>query len=216
LLARPAPASVGEKWADGCLLSVGIGNQGERNGSRAMPSAPSPPSPASIGREALPPTRLQPCSSGTTGSNRSVSRRAFWERRCAPLFAPLPDAEIVGYLRMASRCRRPSTPHPSPPHFLITQPMPRQTKKQLGSRPPAASVRRQLPAAMREFSWKPGQSGNPTGQTAIGGPLRSGNGAKVGTSEAPPDERDGNRNVRPTATAPHSDSTTFGRPTSQG
>jgi hypothetical protein len=48
-----------------------------RNGSRAMPSAPSPPSPASIDREALPPTRLQPCSSGTTGSSRSVSRRAF-------------------------------------------------------------------------------------------------------------------------------------------
>jgi hypothetical protein len=32
------------------------------------------------------------------------------------------------------------------------------------------------------------------------------------TSEAPPDERGGNRYVRPTATAPHSDSTESGRP----
>ena len=31
------------------------------------------------------------------------------------------------------------------------------------------------------------------------------------TSEAPPDERGGNRYVRPTATAPHSDSTHCGR-----
>src|SRR6266542_2781412 len=31
-----------------------------------------------------------------------------------------------------------------------------------------------------------------------------------GTTKAPPDERGGNRYVRPTATAPHSDSTNFG------
>src|SRR5205807_9581266 len=31
------------------------------------------------------------------------------------------------------------------------------------------------------------------------------------TSEAPPDERGGNRHVRPTATAPHSDSTDLSR-----
>jgi hypothetical protein len=31
------------------------------------------------------------------------------------------------------------------------------------------------------------------------------------TSEAPPDERGGNRYVRPTATAPHSDSTDLSR-----
>ena len=159
MLARPAPASVGEKWAHGCLLSVAFLTKELRNGSRAMPSAPSPPSPASIDREASPPTKLQPCSSGTAGSNRSVSRRAFSERRCARLFAPLPprslfgkadpvphfippiDAAIVGYLGMAWRCRRLSTPHPSPPQFLITQPMQRQTKKRLGSPHP------QLPSA---------------------------------------------------------------------
>src|SRR3974390_157397 len=36
------------------------------------------------------------------------------------------------------------------------------------------------------------------------------------TSEAPPDERGGNRYVRPTATAPHSDSTNYGRFTQSG
>jgi hypothetical protein len=159
LLARPAPASVGEKWAHGCLLSVGVGNQGVKKRFAGHALGPGSAQPASIDREASPPTRLQPCRSGTAGSNRSVSRRAFSERRCARLFAPLPprslfgkadpvphftppiDAVIVGYLGMAWRCRRPSTPHPSPPHFLITQPTPRQTKNQLGSPHP------QLPSA---------------------------------------------------------------------
>jgi hypothetical protein len=40
-------------------------------------------------------------------------------------------------------------------------------------RPPAT------PRRDARIQLEPGQSGNPTGQTAIGGPLRSGNGAKV-------------------------------------
>jgi hypothetical protein len=43
-----------------------------RNGSRAMPSAPSPPSPASIDREALPPTRLQPFQAPIVLSESSI------------------------------------------------------------------------------------------------------------------------------------------------
>jgi hypothetical protein len=124
LLARPAPASVGEKWAHDCLLSVGIGNQGVKKrfaghalGSVSAQSAQSrqhrPRSLASdqtsamqLRNDRLEPLCQQAAILGTPVRAivcPSAAAIAIREGRSrSPLHSPI-DAAIVGYLGMAWR-----------------------------------------------------------------------------------------------------------------